>query len=116
MNDKTSSVPITDWHAHVYYDAATLEQASALCELADQQLPVTKGRVHKKPVGPHPMWSCQLSFVPKDFAQVIVWLNERRQGLTVFVHPNTGDALVDHRDHAIWLGDSVRLKLDLFNG
>jgi DOPA 4,5-dioxygenase len=119
MIDASSAEPlpadITDWHAHVYYEAATLDQAIELCELADQKLPVKKGRVHEKLVGPHPMWSCQLSFEPGDFASVIVWLNARRQGLTVFVHPNTGDALVDHRDHAIWLGDSVQLKLDIFS-
>lgn len=115
MSHETLPADITHWHAHVYFDAATLAQASALCELADQQLPVTKGRVHEKSVGPHPMWSCQLSFVPVDFAQVIVWLNARRKGLTVFVHPNTGDALIDHRDHAIWLGGSVALKLDVFS-
>lgn len=114
MTNDISATDITHWHAHVYYGAATLDQASALCELADQTLPVKKGRVHQKNVGPHPMWSCQLSFVPDDFAQVVVWLNARRDGLTVFVHPNTGDDLTDHRDHAIWLGDSVALKLDVF--
>lgn len=105
---------ISDWHAHVYYDAATLDQASALCGLADQVLPVKQGRIHQKPVGPHPMWSCQLSFEPEDFSAVVVWLNAHRAGLTVFVHPNTGDVLADHRDHAIWLGDSVGLNLEMF--
>ncbi len=106
---------ITHWHAHVYYDADTLDQAITLCELADLQLPVDKGRVHQKPVGPHPMWSCQLSFKPRDFAQIVTWLNAHRGGLTVFVHPNTGNDLSDHRDHAIWLGDSAALKLEIFS-
>lgn len=113
MNDENQAA-VTHWHAHVYFDAQSLAQARTLCELAEQQLPVDKGRVHEKPVGPHPMWSCQLSFVPGDFAQVVVWLNANRDGLTVFVHPNTGDDLVDHRDHAIWLGDSAQLRLEMF--
>ena len=31
--------------------------------------------------------------------------------LDVFVHPNTGDALADHRDRALWLGRSHPLNL-----
>ena len=37
-----------------------------------------------------------------------------RGDLTVFVHPNTGQDLEDHRDHAIWLGQQVPLVLDIF--
>lgn len=105
---------VTHWHAHVYFDADTLNHAIALCELAEQRLPVDKGRVHQKEVGPHPMWSCQLSFKPQDFGEIVTWLNAHRDGLTVFVHPNSGDDLTDHRDHAIWLGDSASLKLEIF--
>ena len=34
--------------------------------------------------------------------------------LIVFVHPNTGHDLEDHRDRAVWIGKSVPLLLDLF--
>ena len=27
-----------------------------------------------------------------------------RDGLVVFAHPNTDNALVDHRDRAVWMG------------
>ncbi|MGB7183114.1 MAG: DOPA 4,5-dioxygenase family protein [Burkholderiaceae bacterium] len=107
---------IQSWHAHVYYDEPRLSQATKLCEAARDNLPVVMGRLHQKPVGPHPMWSCQLAFANDEFAEVVVWLNMHRAGLTVFVHPNTGDALVDHRDRAIWLGDSASLELSVFTG
>lgn len=112
--DTTPEPVVLDWHAHVYFDADTLEQARALCLQAAQALPVAVGRMHEKPVGPHPRWSCQLGFAPDDFARVVVWLNLHRNGLTVFVHPNTGDELADHRDRAIWLGDSDALRLGIF--
>ena len=105
---------ITGWHAHVYYGEQTVEQATALCEAAAKALPVEQGRVHRKLVGPHPQWSCQLAFEPAHLADVVTWLTLNRNGLTVFVHPNTGDDLVDHRDRAVWLGDSDTLKLDIF--
>lgn len=102
---------VTDWHAHVYYTEASFERAQALCERAAAELPVSMGRLHKRPVGPHPDWSCQLSFAPSDFGTVVPWLNLRRDGLVVFVHPNTGAPIPDHRDRAIWLGDSRPLDL-----
>ena len=39
-------------------------------------------------------------------------LGSYRAGLTVLVHPLTGDDLADHRDHALWLGDSRPLDLE----
>ena len=42
------------------------------------------------------------------------WLALNRGDLTIFVHPNTGQDLEDHRDRAIWLGQQVPLVLDIF--
>ena len=39
-----------------------------------------------------------------------------RRGLTVFVHPETSDSLADHRDHAVWMGRMLPLKLEVFEG
>ena len=106
---------IQSYHAHVYFDADTVDQARALCEAARDQFVVDMGRVHEKPLGPHPMWSCQLAFAPEVFDALVPWLALNRDGLIVFTHPNTGDALKDHRDHAIWMGTGLQLNLDIFN-
>jgi aromatic ring-cleaving dioxygenase len=45
------------------------------------------------------------------FGRLIPWLALNRQGLTVFVHPETGNALEDHSANVIWLGDSQKLNL-----
>ena len=74
------------------------------------------GRMHEKPVGPHPEWSCQLTVEKEKFGATIPWLSENRGGLTVFVHGLSGDDLKDHTEHVIWLGPSVELKLGMFGG
>lgn len=102
---------IGGWHAHVYFDASNVDQARALCERAAAEFPLTLGRMHERPVGPHPDWSCQLAFGSELFAQVVPWLLLHRGNLVVFVHPLTGDDLADHRDRALWMG-AVR-PLDL---
>lgn len=106
---------INGYHAHVYFDAETVKTARALCEDARDRFGVEMGRVHEKPVGPHPMWSCQLAATPDQFAALLPWLALNRNGLIVFAHPETGDALVDHRDHAIWLGTGLALDLSIFD-
>ncbi|AXK54834.1 DOPA 4,5-dioxygenase family protein [Pseudomonas protegens] len=105
---------IKGYHAHVYFDASTIDQARVLCEQAAQLFDLKMGRVHERPVGPHPDWSCQLAFAPEVFAQVVPWLALNRRGLVVFLHPDTGDDLLDHTDHAIWMGAMRPLDLTGF--
>jgi len=102
---------ISGYHAHVYFDAPTREKARELCEQAGARFGVTVGRMHDAPVGPHPRGSCQLAFGAGAFRDVIPWLVLNRNGLTVFVHAQTGDALKDHTEHVLWLGASETLNL-----
>jgi DOPA 4,5-dioxygenase len=105
---------IENWHAHVYFDAATRDAAWALRQRIESELEIEMGRFHEKPVGPHPMFSYQVTVSNAQFATVMSWLAINHGELIVFVHPNTGHDLEDHRDRAIWIGTSVPLKLDMF--
>jgi len=103
-----------DFHAHVYYDGSTYAQAAALCGEAGDRFDVSVGRKHKQAVGPHPKWSCQLAFKPEVFGELVPWLALNRNGLTVFIHPNTGDEFKDHTEHSIWMGQMEDLNVDIF--
>jgi len=105
---------ITSWHVHVYFDAASRDAAWAFRDVVTARFGerVELGRFHERPVGPHPRWSYQLAFAPAQFAEVVPWLALNHRELDVFVHPNTGDQLRDHRDSAMWLGRSHQLNLD----
>ena len=102
------------YHAHVYFGAPTVGLARSLCTEAGSRFGVQVGRVHEREVGPHPSWSCQLSFDRDQFEGLIPWLDENRQGLTILVHGVTGDDLADHTEHASWLGEPADLKLEMF--
>jgi len=102
---------ITGYHAHVYFDAAARERARTLCEAARKAFGVAVGRMHDRPVGPHPRGSRQLTIGIDQFASVIPWLIVNRDGLTIFAHAESGNALKDHTDHVIWLGPSEPLDL-----
>lgn len=103
------------YHAHVYFDSRTLEHAINLCEQAGQLYDLEVGNIHKKPIGPHPKWSCQIKFSEQHYDKLIPWLDENRNGLSILVHGLTGNHLKDHTDYAYWLGDSAELDLSMFN-
>lgn len=113
---------ITGYHAHVYFDESTCDamrsarcayRATALCEEAGKLFSVKVGRVHRKPVGPHPFWSCQLAFERERHADLLSWLALNRKGLIVLIHPLTGNDLKDHTDYASWMGEPQTLNLDV---
>lgn len=105
---------IEGYHAHVYFDAGTIDKARDVCVRCSRMFGILMGRVHERPVGPHPDWSCQLTIPADRFADVVPWLALHRQGLNVLIHPETGNGLRDHRDHAIWLGAVRPLKFEQF--
>lgn len=105
---------IHGYHAHVYFDAETLAQARALCEAARDSFGIEMGRVHERAVGPHPDWSCQLTIPTEKFAEVVPWLALNRDGLVVFVHPETGEELADHTERAMWMGAIRPLDTSVF--
>lgn len=108
-----TSLNITGYHSHVYFEADTLSQARGLIQAAGKDLPVVVGRIHEKPVGPHTRWSCQLAYEPGSFEQVMSWLAVHRNGLTVFTHPLTGDPVAEHQDFAIWMGSIEPLNIEI---
>jgi DOPA 4,5-dioxygenase len=115
MNELKSPVNIYDYyHAHIYFEAETVEFATDLCNKAGDMFALKVGRVHQRPIGPHPKWSCQITFSSKDFEKFIPWLKNNREGLSVLVHALTDDNLKDHTEHAYWLGTEVELSLDIF--
>lgn len=115
MTDRSAD-SIEDWHAHIYFDEASRDGARALYQRIAERFPDAEmGRFHERPVGPHPMWSYQVKFVPALFPDLVPWLALNRGSLDVFVHPNTGDGHADHSAHVMFLGKSYPLDLSIFD-
>lgn len=102
------------YHAHVYFDEATQQQALELRELISREFPFVVGRFHTKRVGPHPHWSFQVLFNRRSFDSFINWLEEYRDGLTVLIHADTGEDYIDHTERLDWLGQPTYLNLNVF--
>jgi len=105
--------PITGYHAHVYYDAATKPIAERLREKLEARFDApVYGRWHDRPVGPHPRWSYQVAFDTALHDEIVAFLDANREGLTVLLHEQTGDDIRDHTDGASFLGTPVTLDIE----
>jgi aromatic ring-cleaving dioxygenase len=104
---------ISGHHAHVYFEAATRALAVAVREEISQRFTVELGRIHDRPVGPHPLPMYQVAFAPDEFAKLVPWLMLNRRGLSVLVHPCTGDDVADHETHPLWLGAPLPLDIEV---
>jgi aromatic ring-cleaving dioxygenase len=107
---------IKDYHAHIYYDPATSRtRAERLRERIAAAFPEAKlGRWHDELVGPHPQSMYQVAFPTRMLEKFVPWLMLNRDGLTVLLHPETGDDYTDHSAHAAWFGAMLPLRLDVF--
>jgi DOPA 4,5-dioxygenase len=102
------------YHAHIYYDSESRATAGRLRRQIQRNFRVEMGSWRDAPVGPHPRSMYQVAFKKTEFARIVPWLMANRSGLTVFVHPNSGDDYADHAIHAIWMGKMLRLRLAIF--
>ncbi len=110
-----NTTKIEGYHAHVYYNADSKKTAARLRRRINARFETVLGRWHDEPVGPHPVSFYQVAFASETFAELIPWLALNREDLSILVHPETGDDLADHSAHAMWLGDSLSLRLEVFN-
>jgi aromatic ring-cleaving dioxygenase len=106
------SSEITGYHAHIYYDAQTREDARSVRLGIEARFTCVLGRWHDRPVGPHPKSMYQVAFEPDEFPKIVPWLMINRRGLDILVHPNTADPVEDHDISPIWLGNKLALDIE----
>ena len=104
---------ITGYHAHIYYAPDTRATAADLREALGARFTARLGRWHDEPVGPHPISMYQVAFEAAEFPRIVPFLMLNRAGLSILVHPMSGNAYLDHTRYALWLGEQQDLRLDV---
>lgn len=107
---------ITGYHAHVYFSSQSETLAGEFRDCLASRFDVTLGRWHHKPIGPHPSAMYLVAFAPSELAELLPWLMLNRRGLVILVHPETGDDVADHTEHALWMGGPLALDIDALRG
>lgn len=104
---------IKSYHAHIYFDGPEQRHAAEILrEEIGQRFPVLLGRWHDRLVGPHTRPMYQVAFAVAEFPRFVPWLMINRRGLAVLIHPDTGHPRSDHVDHAMWLGEILKLNAE----
>jgi len=106
---------IAAYHAHIYYDPKkTRDRAGRLRERVATAFPGAKlGRWHDELVGPHTQSMYQIAFPADLVGSFLPWLMLNRDGLTILLHPETGDDYTDHTVHACWFGAVLSLRVEV---
>lgn len=102
------------YHAHVYFDETSLELAYELRDEVYKELGLWVENFNTHLVGPHPKWSFEIVFTLKEFDTLLPWIDDKRAGLSVLIHPLTQNELKDHTELAHWLGEPLALTLSVF--
>src|SRR5438093_12845958 len=104
---------IKSYHAHIYFDGPEQRHAAEILrEEIGQRFPVLLGRWHDRLVGPHTRPMYQVAFAVAEFPRFVPWLMINRRGLAMLIHPDTGHPRSDHVDHAMWLGEILKLNAE----
>ena len=117
MPEQSAAAPssIAAYHAHVYYDPKkTRDRAEQLRRRIAGEFPGAKlGRWHDELVGPHTQSMYQIAFPADLVGSLLPWLMLNRDGLTMLLHPETGDDYTDHTAHACWFGAVLPLRVEV---
>lgn len=110
---KTKST-ITEYHIHIYYD----NDASDAKTLADNLItlfPKTiTGPYSIGIVGPHTKRNIEVNVAADAIGDVLPWLQLNNPGLSILIHPRTGDEVKDHLERSLWLGTPVNFNERFF--
>lgn len=111
-----NSVKFDYFHSHIYYTAETKPKAELLHKLLIQKFStaVRVSALYDELMGPHPFFMFEADFKAELFLKVIHFLSEHREGLSILIHPLSGNSVLDHTDYAMFLGQKENLNLSIF--
>lgn len=97
---------VRSYHAHIYFDEDTHEKAALIRRWSAERFPVELGDWNLEPRGPHVTPSFYFGFNNELLPILVPWLQLNSLGLTILLHPNTGDPRSDHLYYALWVNRS----------
>ena len=104
---------IEDYHFHIYFDSDSKEFALKLRDRILLKDGINyQNKIHSFPIGPHVLPQYAIVCPVELFPILIRFFMLNNGGLSILIHPNTGNAIKDHLDHAVWIGKQLPLLTD----
>ena len=103
---------IASFHAHVYYDPATIRPRPSAADLDRPALcasPWVAGMTSRSGRTTRP---CFRSPLPRSVSALVPWLMLNHGSLSILVHPNTSNPRRDHLADPLWIGTPLAVHGD----
>lgn len=112
---------IQGYHIHIYFDfyvrpsfAHALSLTSKMELLFKDYIKESRNEVGA--VGPHTKRNFLIEINKEGLKEILPWLQMNKpEGISILVHPETGDDVKDHLHSAIWVGDSIPFNQEFFD-
>lgn len=108
----------TAYHLHIYFEKGQPSEQNARDVAAEIDAKFPGAVLDAHPVGrvgPHTERNIGVTIKPEFFGVVVAHLQMNNKGLSILIHPRTGDELVDHGEAAMWLGKPVAFNEKFFD-
>lgn len=109
---KAASMKILGWHCHIYFPMERRDVAVRLNTEIQDRFPIWDYRWMDRSNFLHPTPMFRFQFKRDDLADFLEYLTLNRDDLSVLVHAISGDDIIDHTQHAMWLGEPLTLGID----
>ena len=100
------------FHIHLYFTAETCDSAQRLRDELAETFVLAPDTLHwsDPPGGPHLVPNIQITVAASQVGGILDWLMLHRGPHPVLLH-RLGEAVPDHTDRAMWLGEPQPLKI-----
>ena len=109
---------VKGYHIHIYFESGKASETAAreLAETINAVFSSEVEGVHKiGKAGPHAHENYGVHVSKEGFGKIVPWLQLNSQGLSILIHPDTGDDLKDHLEASMWLGTPVNYNMAFFD-
>ena len=117
--NKNALPPVINYDIHIYFEPGQKSETTAY-ELAQRIIAFFPNAVEKHTpqkvgiVGPHLAHNYEVDLKPEAFGKVVAWLQRNSEGLSILIHPHTGDEAKDHLESSLWLGKQREFNPEFF--
>lgn len=114
---EAASEDIKGYHIHIYHGADREAERSAqrvAQEIGTLFPEFVERRAAIGAVGPHLSPNVVLHIKREGFGGIVSWLQFNGGGLSILIHPETGDDLRDHLEGSMWLGRQLGYNAGFF--
>jgi aromatic ring-cleaving dioxygenase len=113
---QTEMDKVEGYHIHIYHDdfVSQFSADNILTQLQTLFPKHLEANYKIGVVGPHLTKNIQIDITKEGFAEIVQWLQMNNSGLSILVHPETGDDAKDHLQNSIWINKELGYNMEFF--